>query len=69
MSLNANRIAFSKSALQSNGYVAARISNMNNCLAAVAAKKSALKRLFNFAKYVKSNKIFFETIRYFPNRK
>jgi hypothetical protein len=53
MSLNANRIAFSKSALQSNGYVAARISNMNNCLAAVAAKKSALKRLLNFVKSVK----------------
>ena len=69
MSLNANRIAFSKSALQSSGYVAARISNMNNCLAAVAAKQSELKKLLNFVKYVNSNKIFFETIRYFPCRK
>jgi hypothetical protein len=69
MSLNSNRIALSKSILQSNGYVAARISNINNCLAAVAAKKSALKKLLNFVKYVNSNKIFFETIRYFPCRK
>lgn len=69
MSLNSNRIALSKSILQSSGYVVASISNMNNCLAAVAAKKSALKKLLNFVKYVNSNKIFFETIRYFPCRK
>jgi hypothetical protein len=53
MSLNSNRIALSKSILQSSGYVVASISNMNNCLAAVAAKKSALKRLLNFVKSVK----------------
>ena len=69
MSLNSNRITLSKSTLQSSGYVVASISNMNNCLAAVAAKQLELKKLLNFVKYVNSNKIFFETIRYFPCRK
>ena len=53
MSLGADGIAVSNSALQSIGCVAARMCNTNNCPAGIATQKPELRKLVNVDKSAK----------------